>query len=218
MSEALYHLLRSAILLVLGLYLLGSQVQGQTMAAAWSDQETRLANQYLSFLVAEPEYGRVLELLWNLYEKHDATALLLDNVSQQAKTNRHPSVLMVLGHLHRKKGDLKQASTLYEEVIQQKPAYLLALRARADVAQEQGDAEAAIKYITLVLEAMSESDPARIRTLMHLGSLKLGADKNEEAVRIWEKAAALKPGDFDLTRQVAESILRAGFPDRAAAF
>lgn len=218
MSEALYHLLRSAILLVLGLYLLGSQVQGQTVADTWSDQETRLANQYLSLLVAEPEYGRVLELLWNLYDKHDATALLLDNVSLQAKTNRHPSVLMVLGHLHRKKGDLKQASVLYEEVIKQKPAHLQALRARADVAQELGDAEAAVKYITLVLEAMSESDPARIRTLMHLGSLKLGTDKNEEAVRIWEKAAALKPGDFDLTRQVAESILRAGFPDRAAAF
>ncbi len=218
MLNAYSHLLRRAMLLAIGLVLAVSSGRSQSTSSSWSDQETKLANQYLSLLVAEPEYGRVLDLLWGLYEKHDATTLLLENVSMQASTNRHPSVLTVLGHLYRKKGELQQAGAVYEEVLQQKPDHLRALRALADISLEQGKAEAAADYLTRVLAAMPEGDPARIPTMLHLGSIKLGADKNDEAASIWERVAALKPGDFELTRQVAESILRAGFPDRAAAF
>ena len=42
-------------------------------AKPWSERDTRLANEYLSLLVQQPEYGRVVELLWTLYEKHEST-------------------------------------------------------------------------------------------------------------------------------------------------
>jgi hypothetical protein len=62
----------------------------QTATKTWSERETRLANEYLSLLVQQPEYGRVLDLLWTLYEKHDATKLLVENVTQQAAAVEAP--------------------------------------------------------------------------------------------------------------------------------
>ena len=66
------------------------QVQAQTATKPWAERETKLANEYLSLLVQQPEYGRVLDLLWALYEKHDATKLLVENVSQQAAKSSRP--------------------------------------------------------------------------------------------------------------------------------
>lgn len=214
---AVLSLLRRAALIAAygGLISSGSIVHSQD---SWTERDTGLANQYLSLLVTQPEYGRVLDLLWALYEKHNATALLIENVTAQAQSNRHPSVLMVLGHLHRKNGALSKAASLYEEVIKTDPKSAHALQARAAVAQEMADPAAAWRLIGLLSEQMADDDVRKGDTLLQLGSLALAAGKHEEAVKAWEAAAKLKPGDFGLVRQVAELILRAGFPDRAAAF
>ena len=86
----------------------------------WTDRETRLANEYLSLLVSQPEYGRVVDLLWSLYEKHGATSLLMENVSQQAEQARHPVLRLVQGHLLRRAGNLPGAVALYDEVLDRK--------------------------------------------------------------------------------------------------
>lgn len=65
---------------------------------------------------------------------------------------------------------------------------------------------------------LPDTDGRKVEVLLRLGTLALAAQKNEDAVRAWEQAARLRAGDFALTRQVAELILRAGFPERAAAF
>ena len=89
---------------------LALQAGAQTVSKPWAERETRLANEYLSLLVQQPEYGRVLDLLWTLYEKHDSTKLLVENVSQQASSSKHPAVLLVHGHLLRRSGDLAAAA------------------------------------------------------------------------------------------------------------
>ncbi len=201
-----------------GLLTLGSVSRAEEAASAWTDRDTGLANQYLSLLVSQPEYGRVIDLLWSLYDRHDSTALLIENVTIQAQSNRHPSVLMVLGHLYRKGGNLTKAASIYEEVIKANALNAKALQARAAVAQEMGDPTTAWRLIGQHSAQLLDADPRKVEVLLQLGSLALAAGKNDEAVKAWENAAKLKTGDFDLIRQVAEFILRAGFPDRAAAF
>ena len=219
LQTILFLLQRIAFTAVLGgMFVSSAAGQGQAAPQTWTERETGLANQYLSLLVSQPEYGRVLDLLWALYEKHDATALLIENVTVQMQANRHPSVLMVLGHLHRKNGNLAKAATLYDEVIQADPQNANALQSRAAVAQELGDPVKAWQLIGQLSGQLSAADPRKVETLLQLGSLALAAGKNQEAVKAWQSAAALKPRDFDLMRQVAELILRAGFPDQAAAF
>jgi len=184
----------------------------------WAERDTRLANEYLSLLVSQPEYGRVVDLLWALYEKHEATALLLDSVVAQVQQQRHPAVVLVLGHLHRKGGNLAKAAATYEQVLGNDTYKSTALQALAEVAQELGDAAKAYEWMGRLNALLPDTDARKVDTLLRLGTLALSAQKNEDAVTVWEQAARLRPGDFPLVRQVAELILRAGFPERAAAF
>lgn len=184
----------------------------------WSDRETRLANEYLSLLVGQPEYGRVVELLWALYEKHGATELLLENVSTQAEQTRHPTLRLVQGHLLRRAGDLAKAVALYEEVLAAQPENVIALRSRAEAARELGDAAGAYDWMTKLVRLLPAEDAATPAAWLELGTQALAAEKPAEARAAWEKAAALRPEDAALARQVAGLLLRAGMLAEAAVF
>lgn len=205
-------------LAVVGAWCIGGSLGAQELPKSWTERETRLANEYLSLLVNQPDYGRVVDLLWTLYEKHEATPLLLENISAQAQATKHPTVLLVQGHLYRRAGDLKKAGELYDEVLKQTPKDARALRARADVAREQADPALAYTLIQRWVDSLAAEDPAKPQSLIELGTLALAAGKTEEAAKAWESAARLLPGDIHLVRQVGELLLRAGFPDRAAVF
>ncbi|WP_409214471.1 tetratricopeptide repeat protein [Prosthecobacter sp.] len=185
----------------------------QTTAKAWSERETRLANEYLSLLVQQPEYGRVLDLLWALYEKHEATKLLVENVSQQAASSKHSSVLLVHGHLLRRSGDLAAAVAKYDEVLKAEAKNGFALRSRADLAVEMKQPDAAIALLQRLAEVESTAG-----TWLEIGNLSFGSGKAVAAAAAWEQAASLQPGDFALARQVAQLLLQAGFAERAASF
>jgi len=192
--------------------------QGQAEDKAWSERETRLANEYLSLLVQQPEYGRVLDLLWTLYEKHDATRLLVENVSQQAAASNFPAVKLVEAHLVRKSGDLKKAAQLYDALLARDAANLTLLEARAAVAREMADTATALTLLRKAAELAPATDAHAPRLWIELGSMALTAGKNAEAVDAYERAAKLRPQDIDLAREVAQLLLQAGSPERAAAF
>ncbi len=194
------------------------QAQSQTMDKAWSERETKLANEYLSLLVQQPEYGRVLDLLWTLYEKHDATKLLVENVSQQAKASKFPAVKLVEAHLIRKSGDLPRAAQMYDELLKADKTNLTLLQARAAVARELSDPATAFTLIKQAAELVPPGDPQGPLLWIELGGMALAGGKNAEAADAYERAANLKPQDIELARQVAQLLLQAGFPERAASF
>jgi tetratricopeptide (TPR) repeat protein len=53
---------------------------------------------------------------------------------------------------------------------------------------------------------------------IELGGLAMASGRNAEAADAYERAALQKPQDIDLARQVAQLLLQAGFPERAANF
>ena len=197
---------------------LALQVQAQTAAKPWAERETKLANEYLSLLVQQPEYGRVLDLLWGLYEKHDATKLLVDNVVQQAEKSKFAAVKIVEAHLIRRSGDLKRAAQLYDALLKADEKNLIVLRSRAEVARELSDPATAFTLIKKAAELVPADDPQGPVMWIELGGLAMAGGKNAEAAEAYERAAKLKPQDIDLARQVAQLLLQAGFPERAANF
>jgi hypothetical protein len=192
--------------------------RAQEAKSSWTERETRLANEYLSLLVERPEHGRVLDLLWALYEKHDQTKLLLDNIRAQAASSGHPAALLIEGHLLRKSGDLKAAAAKYDVVLAKERKNALALSARAEVASELQQPQEALGFRTRLVEALPAGDPGRPGALLELGNLALALERNVDAANAWEAAARERTGDFDFARQVAELLMRAGLPERAAAF
>lgn len=194
------------------------QSHAQTTDKPWAERETKLANEYLSLLVQQPEYGRVLDLLWALYEKHDATKLLVENVSQQAAQSKFAAVKIVEAHLIRRSGNLKRAAQLYDELLKVDDKNLIVLRSRAEVARELSDAATAFTLLKKAAELVPADDPQGPQMWIELGGMAIAGGKNAEAADAYERAAKLKPQDIDLARQVAQLLLQAGFPERAANF
>lgn len=197
---------------------LASPVHSQTTEKPWAERETKLANEYLSLLVQQPEYGRVLDLLWALYEKHDATKLLVENVSQQAAKSKFASVKIVEAHLIRRSGDLKRAAQLYDTLLKTDAKSLILLKSRAEVARELSDPATAFTLLKKAAELVPADDPQGPLMWIELGGMAMAGGKNSEAADAYERAAKLKPQDIDLARQVAQLLLQAGFPERAASF
>ena len=196
----------------------GCTATAQETPAGWTDRETRLANEYLSLLVAQPEYGRVVDLLWSLYDKHGATRLLLENVAAQAERSGHPTLRLVQAHLLRRSGDPAAAARLYDAVLADQPDHRAALRARAETARELADPAGAREFLERLARLLPADDPDTTETWLELGTQSLAAGNITEARAAWEKAASLRPDDFDLARRVADLLLRAGLPSDAAAF
>ena len=186
-------------------------------APAWSEKDTRLAGEYLNLLVEKPEYGRVLDLLWDLYRKHDATNFLLENISAQVKAQPHPSVRLVQAHLLRKAGKPAEAAGIYDEVLKADPKNPLVLRARADLASEAGDPAMALALVLRLTDLLAPDDMQRIGLLLEQGRLALAVNKPEDAARAWESAARLQPQNTALIRDVAQRLLGTGFLDKALA-
>ncbi|QIF01759.1 tetratricopeptide repeat protein [Roseimicrobium sp. ORNL1] len=202
-----------------------SQPQAQPAAAVttadaapkpWAEKDTRLATEYLNLLVEKPEYGRVLDLLWELYEKHNSTAFLLESIDTQAKAqSQQAPVLLVHAHLLRKAGKLVEATARYDEVLKLDAANAIALRARADLAQGAGEYATALGFIHKLGETLPEKDPARAVLLLEEGRVALSADKRDVAASAWEKAVALQPDHAGITREAAQLMLGAGFLEKA---
>lgn len=203
----------------LALLLMVCLTLGTIMAAEepppWSEKDSRLATEYLNLLVEKPEYGRVLDLLWELYDRHQSTPFLLENIAQQVKAQPHPSVMLVHAHLLRKSGNLVQASALYTEVLKQDAKNVVALRARADIAQENGDTSSALGFLLKLTDTFPTGDPQRAPLLLEQGKLAVAVNQMDEAARAWEQAVKLQPDNAALSREVAQLLLSSGFLDKA---
>ncbi len=195
-----------------------AQPESKAGAPAWTERESRLANEYLALLVEQPEQGRVLDLLWRLYETHGQTELLIGNIAAQAAARPHPSVRLVHAHLLARKGDLAAAAAIYEEVAAAHPDNRHALRAAARAAAELGERERALTRYESLAAALPAGGAERVAAWLEAGDLALGAEQVERAAAFWEKAAAEQPGSLDLARQVARRLLQAGLSARAAVF
>ena len=160
----------------------------------------------------------MVDLLWDLYSKHESTALLLENIRAQSANSKHPSVLLVESHLLRKSGDMKAAAAICDAVLEGGADNRHALRARADLAAELKEPAVGLALLKKLAESLPDNDAGKPGAWIETRNLALGSGKNAEAAQAWEAASKLRPGDLDLAREVAQYLLQAGFPDRAAAF
>ncbi len=189
----------------------------QPAAPAWTARETRLANEYLALLVAQPEEERILDLLWQLYETHGQTRLLLETIAQQAAAQPHPAVRLVHAQLLARSGDAK-AAALFEALAAEHPGHVPVRRAAARAAAESGAVERAMAHYEALANLLPEHSAERAAALLEAGDAALGAEQAEKAADLWEKAASGQPESLDLARQVARRLLQAGLPARAAVF
>jgi len=137
----------------------------------WRAKDTQLANHYLQLLQYNPEFGRVVDLLWDLYESHNATALLVEHFEIQAEHN--VLARLIVGHLHWKLGDVEAALDVYDDVLATQPTNRFALDAKAKLAIQNADFSTAIETLSRLIDQVEDYGSAAAGHRLRLGDLHL---------------------------------------------
>ncbi len=181
----------------------------------WSEADSRLANQYMQLLQKDPAYGKVLNLLWELYEKKGQLDLLRDYLKGASEKGSDIGKL-IYAHVLRKSADLDSARALYAEILKKAPDNVSALKSQAEIADQQKLlSEATDLYTRLVkLIPPTAEDAPLIRR--RLAELYRQSGQNDLAVAEWERLLQDYPADTNLRTQILGALMEAGAVGPAA--
>ncbi len=184
--------------------------------SGWTDRDTRNANHYIRLLDEDPSAENVLDLLWRLYERHNAVDLLVETYAQDAEQPHRVSSPIVLGHFLRRQGHLAAARDSYRSVLASHPENAHALTALVSVCRELEEYPEAIAALENRVEALAPNHPARAQARLELGRLHHESGHPNQASEQWDLALREQPGDAILRRTVSQACLAAGLPEDAA--
>lgn len=186
----------------------------ESTASPWTETDTRLANHYLKLLQGEPEYGKVLNLLWELYEKKDQTSLLLDYIGKAAASGALTPTL-IHAHLLRKNDQIDEAREAYGTALDLDPVNPHALRASAEIADLQERSSKALSFYTRLAEVVPVTAEDGVAFRLRMAILHRMRDQSAEALAIWKALLSAYPGNDALRNQIVSQLLEAGETDAA---
>ena len=183
-------------------------------AEEWTASDTRLANHYIQLLQKDPTYGNVLDLLWDLYGKKDQSQTLLNYFRGAAEKNT-PGAKLIYAHLLRKDGQTDEAREFYDEVLDAQPDSVPALRALAEISDQQGRTAKALSLYTRLVAAIPLDHPDAVPIRLRKAELHRLQSQAEEAVAVWNGLLNDYPGDVPLRTQIVSLLLGAGEAETA---
>ena len=186
------------------LLLLALTAQGQAPA-------DKVVERYKQILEKTPTEGTALDRLWKSYLDAGKT----DELIGQYKTGGTFASEMILGHLQRKAGNVEDAAAAFERAVALDAANALPLFALAKLHTDASRPRHAAPVLEKALALLPADDPRRVETLLQLGAAWLGSGELTKAAEAWEGAVALKPGDLDLRRRLADNYAKNHLADRA---
>jgi tetratricopeptide (TPR) repeat protein len=179
-------------------------------AAAWDAADTALANRYIQGLVENPEYGRLLELLWKHYEDHGQTRVLLNYFEEAARPEDALAAKLIHGHLLRRKGNADQALAQYEAVRARAPEHPAVLTALRDLFRAEGRNEEAREQAADLMGVLPSGADAWAEAGGVLAELHRAVGAEDEAVAVWMELWRRRPEDAALRRRVLDGLVEAG--------
>lgn len=185
-------------------------------ASPWTESDSRLANHYIQLLQKDPSYGKVLDLLWELYEKKDQTALLLDYF-KGASESGPPVAKLLYAHLLRKGGDVEAARPFYDAALEADPSSLPALRALAEIADQQKRWAKALSLYTRLVELVPATEEDGLAIRLRKAAIHRLQGQTSEAVADWNALLKASPGNVALRTELVGLLLEAGATGSAVA-
>lgn len=184
-------------------------------SAPWTESDSRLANHYIQLLQKDPAYGKVLDLLWDLYGKKGQTALLLDYFKGASESG--PAVAKLLyAHLLRKGGDAEAARPLYDEILESEPENVPALKALAEIADQQRRWAEALALHARLAGLLPADDEEGLAIRLRKAALHRLQSETEAAVADWNALLKSFPGKASLRAEIVGLLLEAGETETAS--
>lgn len=187
-----------------------SEPEPEPTIEVWDDSDTAIANHYIQSLQQTPEFGKVLDLLWDHYEKHGQVRLLLQYFDQAAQAPDALSAKLINGHLLRKKGNAEAAMEAYEAVFAQAPDNVFVVRALAETHRAAGHAEQAAEFFGQLAKLEGPGAESWTATQLARADLARELKRVDEAVAIWLETLERRPGDLELRKQIVAQLLEEG--------
>ena len=182
----------------------------------WTATDSRLANQYLKLLQQKPEYGNVLDLLWDLYAKKAQIPLLLDYISKAAQADAATtSVKLIHAHLLRKNEDTEGARDAYSQVLDTAPDSIPALLALAEIAEQQKRLAKSLSYYTRITAILPPRDDLGAAVRLRKADLHIAQNQTRSAVATWDELLAARAGDSAMRAEIVGLLLETGETSRS---
>jgi len=176
----------------------------------WDESDTAIANHYIQGLQREPVYGKVLGLLWDHYDKHDQTRLLLEYFDQAAKPDDALTAKLIYGHLLRRKGNSEQAVEQYRYVLDRQPDNIFVLTALAEVMDQEKRYEEAETYLAALAEKLDPKSQEWVDRQLSRAAIARKRDLPDQAVEIWLEVLKQRPTDLELRQRLVALLLEEG--------
>jgi tetratricopeptide (TPR) repeat protein len=181
----------------------------------WSKADTKIANHYIQILQGDPEYGRVLDLLWDLYRRHHQEALLLSYFKSVASQPDAAVAKILYGHLLRKKDELEPALSHYQQALAVDPNQIHALRGAAEILDQQENLPKALAYYDRLTTLLPGDHKDALAIRLRRADLLKSAGRVDEAVEVWNALLAEHPQDNALRTKMVALLLESGHTEDA---
>lgn len=180
--------------------------------STWTDTESRLANHYIQLLQKEPAYGKVFDLLWDLYQKHNQVDLLV-GYFQKASDAEDPAsgiATLLYAHLVRKKGETEKSEILYSRVLERSPESIAAIKALAEIADQQKQFGNALSFYDRLIKWISIDSEDGVAIRLRRAALQKQLGQTEKAIKGWNEILKAFPGNPALRNEIVAMLLEAG--------
>jgi len=206
----------SVLLIVtsLGFALVAQEEVDESILEPWTQADTRLANHYIQILQKDPEYGNVLNLLWDVYAKKNQTPLLLGYFEGNAKPGV-PVASLIYAHLLRKNDQIDEAREFYDVVLEEEASNIHALKALAEIADQQDRGGKALSLYTRLAELMPATDEEGLAVHLRRAALHQKRGQPDEAVAIWNELLKMDSSNQLLRSQITSLLLESGETESA---
>ncbi|HEU4679967.1 MAG TPA: tetratricopeptide repeat protein, partial [Terrimicrobiaceae bacterium] len=168
--------------------------------AAWAldAQSQKLADRYLTILVANPMQQTAFDRLWKIHVEAGEIEALVTACQQRA--GQAP---VLYARVLQRAGRTTEAKQVLAEAVQSGSG--IATEMLAGVFEEEGDFRAAAEVVAKA--PATEKTPA---LLVRLGELLEKAGDSEQSKAAWNRAVALDPGDLALRKRLAAACAQTG--------
>lgn len=145
-----------------------------------------MANQYLEWLIEQPDDDQILSLLWDLYQKHASTDFLLQSLKNQSETQEIVEAKLVYAQLLKKAGRLRDAYVVLESASKAFGKTSLILESMVSLSGSLGLYEEQVQALKKLIPLLPEGSPQaldrKVELALVLGKLHL----HQEAAVLWE--------------------------------
>lgn len=179
---------------------------------SFSQDETtdeKIIERYKLMLMQKPKEGSTFDRLYQFYlEDAGLEAMVSDYQSEaQAKPN-NPNIQLILGHIYKRLGKDKEALTAYQRAVALSQNDYYAHFALGQLFVVLRQHEDAISELTKAASLSEQTQTISLEELTGiyktLGQAYFSRDMLDEAIKTWEKIAALDPDDIFARIELAD--------------